>query len=244
MLASQNTVSATDCDLASLQKRRAVFIGNSLTGGHNVGGRNFDPTENCVAKPFPWPEQQPSLNAGDVPSKVKQISDNACQMNFEWIQNSRSAHFLSTHARDPTVSEEAGCKFVDRDMITDFASQEESLDVLIIQAQSNELNRPDCQSTAFEVASADTLLHDAPAASAARKILYGIWSGYNSTEEITTFDNLRCTQKALAQIHNMAVAPVGESFRFIADNHCETTASGTGYDSRSCEHTLWSSSEQ
>ena len=244
LLALHSTASATDCDLASLEKFRAVFIGNSLTGGHNVGGRNPDPTENCVAKPFPWPEQQPSSNPGDVPSKVKKISDNACQMNFEWVQNSRSAHFLSTHARDPTVSNVAGCKFVNRDMITDTSSQEDSLDILIIQAQSNELNRPHCQPTALEVASADTLLNDAPAASAARKMLYGLWAGYNSTTAITTFESLQCTQKTLANMHKMDVAPVGESFRFIADQNCNKSASGTGYDERSCEHSLWSSSAQ
>jgi hypothetical protein len=65
----------------------------------------------------------PTLADGDVPGKVKQISYAACQFNFQWSQNTRSAHFLSTHA--------GACRMVNEDMITEMGAD---LNVLVVQA--------------------------------------------------------------------------------------------------------------
>jgi hypothetical protein len=222
---------ADACDVSSLAPFRAVFIGNSLTGGKNVGGKNSE-EDRCEENRVPWPTVIPNPNPGDVPSKVKLISDAACQINFQWTQNTRSAHFLSTHAREPD-----GCRIVNREMI---AAAGNGLDVLIVQAQSAELAKTDCEPTTAQEDNLDILLNFVTS-SETRKYLFGLWSSYNTGNEICTFNDLKCTQEKLAQdtVHDLDILPVGESFRYIADMSCSLDGS-CGYNSSSCPNSLWS----
>jgi hypothetical protein len=194
-----------------------------------VGGNNSK-KDRCEVNAVPWPTQLPSVNPGDVPGKVKLISDEACQLNFQWAQNTRSAHFLSTHAREPD-----GCRIVNQNMIE---GARNDLDVLIVQAQSAELAKTDCQPTSTQVSNLDILLNFAPAVT--KKSLFATWAEYDTGNEICTFGYLQCTQDVLAQesAHALEILPVGQSFRYIADNSC--TADACGYDSNSCLDSLWS----
>lgn len=231
----QVTQIADVCDISSLGAPfRAVFIGNSLTGSKNAGGRNLEEGR-CEENPVPWPTVIPNPNPGDVPSKVKLISDAVCQINFEWTQNTRSAHFLGTHAREPN-----GCRIVNRDMI---AAAGNDLDVLIIQAQSAELAKTDCEPTPAQEDNLDILLNFTTS-SETRKYLFGLWSSYNTGNEICTFNDLKCTQEKLAQdtVHDLDILPVGESFRYIADMSCSSLDGLCGYNSSSCSNSLWSDS--
>jgi hypothetical protein len=161
-----------------------------------------------------------------VPGKVKQISDAACQFDFQWNQNTRSAHFLSTHA--------GSCKLVNENMITGMGAD---LDVLVVQAQSTELAKDTCKPDSDQVINLNVLLSDAPTNS--RKMLFAAWAGYNTGDEICTFQKLDCTQQDLKDQLSLQILPVGQSFRYIADsNNCNTTT--CGYVSNSC--LLWSDS--
>jgi hypothetical protein len=226
---------ADACDVSNLATFRAVFIGNSLTGGAGVGGKNSE-DDRCELNPVPWPTVIPNPNPGDVPSKVKLISDAACQFNFQWTQNTRSAHFLSTHAREPD-----GCRIVNGNMIDAVA---DDLDVLIVQAQSAELAKADCEPTSAQEENLDILLNFATSPNT-KKYLFGLWSRYNTGSERCTFDALKCTQENLAQdsVHDLDILPVGESFRYIADMSCSSLDGSCGYNSSSCSNSLWSDSD-
>jgi hypothetical protein len=165
------------CDVESLEPFKAVFIGNSLTGGGGVGGRNNE-TDKCADNPVPWPETLPSTNPGDVPGKVKQISDAACQFNFQWSQNTRSAHFLSTHA--------GACRMVNEDMITEMGAD---LNVLVVQAQSEELANDTCEPYSRQVANLTILLNFAPATVIPRKCCQR--HGQDSMKQVTQFAHLK-----------------------------------------------------
>lgn len=99
----------------------AIFIGNSLTGGQNIGGNDGT----CI-QPYPDPQPTPNNhNPGDIPSKVKAIADVACEINFSWTQNSRSSFFLSDHT--------STCSDVNKALVTNPPNQF-NISAIIIQA--------------------------------------------------------------------------------------------------------------
>jgi hypothetical protein len=225
VVSTYNSTAIDACDVESLETFKAVFIGDSLTGGAGVGGKNTE-ADKCADNPVPWPETLPSTNPGDVPGKVKQISDAACQFNFQWSQNTRSAHFLSTQA--------GSCKLVNENMITEMGAD---LNVLVVQAQSEELAKDTCEPDSDQVTNLNILLDLAPSNS--KKMLFATWAGYDADDEIRTFEKLNCTQQDLKGQLSMQILPVGQSFEYIADsNNCDNKT--YGYVSYSCS--LWSNS--
>lgn len=237
---------------------KAVFIGNSLSGGANVGGRNDDEINKCTNNPIPWPpQQQPSTNPGDVPSKVKLLFDAANLYDFQWAQNTRSAHFLSTHARAANAGI-GGCLEVNQAMIADMASSSggggNDLDALIIQAQSAELMEPTCIPDAPRVANLNVLLNlvsSSSSTSTTRTYLSTTWAPFDDpANAVCNFEALRCTEEEMVvqqsivySYDNLQLLPVGQGFQYVADANCVVNQGGCGYVvSESCTGTtsLWS----
>jgi len=216
---------------------RVAFIGNSLTGGGGVGG---NPGSGCEVL---WPQPQPSPphhRAGDVPTKVRTLADLA-GVQWSWEQNTRSSYFLHDHASD--------CKEVNKNLVMD-------ADVVVLQAQSTELQLDTCTPSVQQVTDANILF--APAPSEARLYLVETWAYYNYSENDWKFERcfseqVRCATATLASKlqRPVRIVPMGLAYRLLSDAVCLQKVNPTvqcaqevldfaGYSISSCNVAVWS----
>jgi len=216
---------------------RLALMGNSLSGGGNVGGGAGSP---CT---FPWPQPQPTPqihNPGDVPSKLKALADVAGEWNFSWIQNTRSGFYLRDHATT--------CAAVNERLLP-------GAQAVVLQGNSAEFRNDNCQPTQQQVDDANALLAKAPESS--RVLFFESWASYNYSEnnrkaEICFYDQVRCSIQTLVSklARRVEVVPVGLAFRMMSDAACQKAnpqaacvgrnLSFGGYAIDTCNATTWS----